>query len=417
MSAIRPLATIAMLMVLGIFLWTRINSPDLKEETEDALASANVPALETDLGPTSDTMQSAPPAFCPEGDGECEEELPEFAFGPAPSADEGSDITPLAKDEMAAMPELPPLPADVPQADYGDSTAAAPEAGSMTPPVPSMGASLPESAIVDQSTPEATTSDPAEALAGMSDTAPLDPAGMGLPADSTTAMDPTVSNEFATASEFAAERAKIDAALAQGELEKAHRELSKWYGDPSLSPKERDEIEALLGQLAGTVVYSTEHRLEAPHVVQPGETLETIAQQYNVPWQLLAKINSVPQPSAVTPGQELKVIRGPFSALVVPGNRMALMVADRYAGEFSVKVEGVADQEGEWVVTQKQMPVNDSKHLVLEPVGGKPGGPQVVLGPVSDIAPPSAGAIRVGPTDQEDLFDILSIGSRVLIRK
>ncbi len=56
-------------------------------------------------------------------------------------------------------------------------------------------------------------------------------------------------------------------------------------------PTDTQKVETLLSQLAGTVVYSTEHQLEPARVVKPGETLETIAKEYNVPWQLLAKIN------------------------------------------------------------------------------------------------------------------------------
>jgi LysM repeat protein len=231
-----------------------------------------------------------------------------------------------------------------------------------------------------------------------------------------------VEEEFGEAtSAFAAARTAIDAALRQGELERAHVLLSGWYGDRSLTPEQRDEVETLLSQLAGTVVYSPQHRLEPPHTVQAGETLETIAQKYEVPWQLLGKINGVPEPSAVRPGQELKVVRGPFSAVVdIERQQLALMVANRYAGRFSVKTEGQATNEGEWVVMQKQMPTGygaTSKQIVLEPAGGAGGETSLVLGPASDTAPATAGAIRVGPTDQEDLFDILSIGSRVIIRK
>ena len=42
------------------------------------------------------------------------------------------------------------------------------------------------------------------------------------------------------------------------------------------------------------MIYSTEHQLEPARVVKPGETLDTIAKEYNVPSQLLAKINGIP---------------------------------------------------------------------------------------------------------------------------
>lgn len=408
MSAIRPLATIAMLMVLGVFLWKQINTPDLKEETEGSLAAINAPALEADLGAGADTMDTAPPPFGPaEQTEEGEEELPEFDFGPAPLAEDDSSIAPLAEEDTAAMPELPPLPAQVPTANYAD---AAEE--------PAGADALAETENVEM---EAGADPPfaGGALAGAGETAPLDGGTAGMPGDMNTTANSQVANEFAgAASAFASARPAIEAALARGELEEAHLKLSIWYGDRSLPLEEQEEIENLLSQLAGTVVYSTEHRLEAPHRVQASETLETIAQQYNVPWQLLAKINNIAEPSAVIPGQELKVIRGPFLAVVdVERQQLALMVANRYAGQFGVKVEGAATNEGEWVVTQKQVPDGDSKRLVLETSGALPGGPQVVLGPASDTAPATAGAIRVAPTDQDDLFDILSIGSRVLIRK
>ena len=70
----------------------------------------------------------------------------------------------------------------------------------------------------------------------------------------------------------------------RGELSQALLLLSDWYGDPSLSPGEEAELDTLLSQLAGSVIYSTEHRLEPPYRVQAGQRLQDIAQQYNVPY-------------------------------------------------------------------------------------------------------------------------------------
>ena len=49
--------------------------------------------------------------------------------------------------------------------------------------------------------------------------------------------------------------------------------------------------------------------------VQPGDMLQKIAGQYDVTWQYLAKLNRV-DPRKVRAGQRLKVIKGPFSAIV-----------------------------------------------------------------------------------------------------
>lgn len=403
MSAIRPLATIAVLMVLGYFLWTRINTPTLESTVEGDFMSADLPPLSLDLGETGDSTESGAPPFTPS---EAIAAAPpaEFEFGPNSEADttiqQPSNITPLAAADTAEMPELPPLPENVPSANYAGT---APGTGTVSGRVPSLGTEV-------QSPADQTSPLESGALA-TDELPPITP-------DETLPMG--VESEFApTPSAFASARTAIELALERGDLERAHLLLSGWYGDRSLTAEEREEVEGLLSQLAGTVVYSPEHRLESPHVVQAGETLETIAQKYDVPWQLLAKINGVSQPAAVTPGQELKVVRGPFSAVVdVERQQLALMVADRYAGKFNVKTEGQATADGEWVVTQKQMPTSygaESKQMVLEPAGG--GGTSLVLGPTSDAAPATGGAIRVGPTDQEDLFDILSIGSRVIIRR
>ncbi len=425
MSAIRPLATIAALMVLGYFLWTRINTPTLEATTEGQFASADLPPLSLDLGENANPMESNAPPFNPT-DSTAGAPPAEFDFGPTPEPPAttaaapreepatGSQITPLVAADTAAMPDLPPLPANVPTADYSSDS---PAANTVSGRVPSLGTEVPAPTTTEPLPPLSES----DMVAGAMPQAPVVPEEFAPTAPEQESMRMGVEEEFAPpASAFASARPAIDAALQRGELERAHVLLSGWYGDRSLTPEEREEVETLLSQLAGSVVYSPEHRLESPHTVQPDETLETIAQKYDVPWQLLAKINGVPSPSAVTPGQELKVVRGPFSAVVdVERQQLALMVADRYAGKFSVKTEGQATSDGEWVVTQKQMPQSygsTSKQMMLEPAGGG-GATALMLGPPSDATSATDGAIRVGPSDQEDLFDILSIGSRVIIRR
>src|SRR5262249_29616201 len=82
----------------------------------------------------------------------------------------------------------------------------------------------------------------------------------------------------------------------RSDLKQAHQLLSKWHGNEALSPAESQQVESLLSQLAGTLIYSTDTRLEPGRVVKQNETLEVIAKEYNVPWQLLAKINGISAP-------------------------------------------------------------------------------------------------------------------------
>ena len=105
-------------------------------------------------------------------------------------------------------------------------------------------------------------------------------------------------NPVPSGATFAASWPAIQAALDRGDLKQAHQLLSKWHGDETLSAADSQKVETLLSQLAGTVIYSTEHQLEPARVVKSGETLDTIAKECNVPWQLLAKINSMPPPTS-----------------------------------------------------------------------------------------------------------------------
>lgn len=237
---------------------------------------------------------------------------------------------------------------------------------------------------------------------------------------------------------FASEWPQIQAALQRQELVAAHGALSRWYGNPSLTPAEAQQVEMLLSQLAGTVVYSNEHRLEPPYTVHAGDTLQSIAQRYDVPWQLLAKINGVAASNLVQPGQQLKVVHGPFAAVVeLDKSQLTLTLDGRYAGRFPISVEqGAALDEGQWVLEQKLVqpttqtstvvgasytPAAVDHVLVLR--NGAPtangatisitSGKRAPTGPTA-VAP---AAIRLSPRDVEEVADILSVGSPVTIRR
>ena len=97
----------------------------------------------------------------------------------------------------------------------------------------------------------------------------------------------------------------------------SHAKLSLWYADPRLTPAEDDKLTDVLGQLAGTIIdSSSEHLLEKPYVVKPTDTIDSIAMAYYVTPKLLAKINGLDDPKAIRAGDTLKVIRGPFHAVV-----------------------------------------------------------------------------------------------------
>ena len=160
--------------------------------------------------------------------------------------------------------------------------------------------------------------------------------------------------------------------LAAGRYAEALTALSVWYDDPSLGLEESHRLEDLLGQLAGTVIYSQQDLLLPPHVVAPGETLPAIAAESGVSWQLLAKINGVSDPMQLVPGEHLKMIRGPFDAVVsVARRRISLQVGGAYAGSFPVAVgRGFLPRVG------SSLPVAEIRR---EDASGQPGGGAVIV--------------------------------------
>ena len=120
---------------------------------------------------------------------------------------------------------------------------------------------------------------------------------------------------------FAAALEQVRHELDAGRLSEAHYQLSRWYDDPNLTPQEQQHLNELLDQLAGTVIYSTQNLMEPACEVQQGETLERIAQRYNVPWQLLAKINGIDDPHSLT---LVQMVGAGLGVTLIPAMAMAV---------------------------------------------------------------------------------------------
>jgi lipoprotein-anchoring transpeptidase ErfK/SrfK len=227
----------------------------------------------------------------------------------------------------------------------------------------------------------------------------------------------------------------VKAQIEAGHYDDALLTLSKVYREPQvaalLGPNDFRPMAELLDQLAGTVIYSREHLLAAAYRVQPGDTLDGIAQRYNVPAELLAKINGIRE-SQLVPGQELKIIPGPFEAVIdLSRYELTLYVHDRYAGRFSIGVGLDQPQlEGTFMVREKKInPLYRGQDRVFS--GDDPNNPlgrrlldlgnQVAIhgtdNPRNIGRTEGPGVIRLSERELYDVYDILSVGSRVTIRR
>jgi hypothetical protein len=337
------------------------------------------PAAPPPAPPAAAIVAAAPPAQAPfmspvEIAGT---EPDERAAPPAFAAPDATHLTAAP----AAPPAIPP-----------DAWNAGPPAGA-TPP-PERFASLPPAEL------------PNQPPAGFAAPLPSGPPSAGSPSQA-----------------FAVAWRDADDKLAAGRWAEALATLSVWYDDPSLSLEDVQRLEDLLGQLAGTVIYSPQDLLLPPHVVAGGENLQDIAAPLGVSWQLLAKINGVDHPDALVPGEHLKVIRGPFDAVVsISRRRLSLQINGNYAGSFPVAVgRQFLDRVG------GSMPVVTVQRGGSDPLGlpgGPPLRPAVILGDGLSIEaadgggePPQQGSLLVSLPDLAELVDILGPGSRVLVRQ
>jgi len=212
----------------------------------------------------------------------------------------------------------------------------------------------------------------------------------------------------------------------------ALQSLSAAYRTHQANASAADRQAALdvLDPLAAAVIYSRYHFLEPPHRVRVGETLEQIAATYQVPWQLLSNINGIADPQALPVGGELKVVRGPFQAVIeLSRGELTLYLNDLYAGRFPI---GIGNDPfpavGEYLVLSKHQ---GRTYYAADGRIVPPHDPQNPYGSVwidlgtngacihgSPRSGPgaSSGCISLSPKDAEDLFAILSVGSRVTIR-
>ena len=182
------------------------------------------------------------------------------------------------------------------------------------------------------------------------------------------------------------------------------------------------------------MIYSQEDLLLPPHIVAPGDNLQAIAMTVGVPWQLLAKINGVDDPANLLPGEALKMIRGPFDAVVsVSRRRLSLQLGGNYAGSFPVVIgRRVQERVGaSLAVAEIRRDAPSQPTAVAAQVSylqqAESGGPSIVLSDglrieaaddplaVSDAAPETS--LIVSARDLTELIDILGLGSSVLIRQ
>ena len=217
----------------------------------------------------------------------------------------------------------------------------------------------------------------------------------------------------------------------EGKFRDALATLTPYYRSPDLSDQTQAQLIEWLDALAAKVIYSKEHLLAREHVVQSEhELLSHIAQKHGVTAQLLASINAdeINNPEILLPTTRLKVVPGPFRADVdLARSEITVFLGNLYAGRFPFALGDEPPEPGEYQVRQKRQDRTYYGDRVI--AAGDPanpygqwwldlGGSACIHGsPAVSMPGQTRGCISLSPQDAQDMAAILTIGSKVVVRR
>ncbi|MDO4628086.1 MAG: LysM peptidoglycan-binding domain-containing protein [Planctomycetia bacterium] len=187
--------------------------------------------------------------------------------------------------------------------------------------------------------------------------------------------------------------------------------LSKYYGDPRFSAEELAELTNILVQAATLVIYSQQSFLEPAYTIQPGDTVEKIALQYQIPEEFIIRVNGLTAPFTLQPGTQLKVVKGPFHAIVyLDRYEMILTLNGLFAGRFWLGIGGdLVQKDGDFSFGQKMVSPTETYYEFLR-VAGVPGcSDSLRILPATD--PNSIGKQSLSGPILMSLADIDSLGA------
>jgi hypothetical protein len=331
------------------------------------------------------------------------------------------DVLNQANRNGSFLPISTPLPNSL---SGGDNRPSSTASGSLIPSPPQLDTT---SATNIPTTPMPSNATPLSALAS-NNTAPS-----GLPTSIPVVDNSSRQSEVAIAElSYADAKEKALAKARDGKLKEALVQMTAWYGRAELTYDEKSDLIDLLNALAAEVIYSRRHFLETSYKAGPRESLEDIAKLHGISIELLASINQIPAPYVLLPNAELKVLRGPFRAEVnLTTKELTLYLDNMFAGQFPVSIgSDIKEIDGGFNIMSKQTNRNyyaANGGTVSHTDPNNPYGKHWLdLGqdlcihgsPAAENSPLSnAGCISLSPRDAEDVYNILTVGSKVTIKR
>jgi len=430
-ETIKTAVVVVLLLAVLYGVYVVLNKPELTPPSEAGIWNQSAQPLEIDTGVPSGLDRLTPPPLdqaIPAPPATLASSAPNEMRGPTPQTPQA------AVTELSPAGQTQSHPASSGQSAVAPPTATAPPAP-VAPETELASANVPADA--SPTAPPAPAATPTEIPLTAAPPAASDPAA--APQGSVYAQTPNPSGQASAAEDqgdFRSVRAfdnawnSAVAQLQKGQWAESLLTLSFFFHDPEITGEERQRLIDLLDPLAGKVIYSSEHTLEAPHEVKPGEQLDAIAQQYQVPVSLLQNINGITRPETLRPGTRLKVLRGPFRAEIdLKRNELVLFLGKYYAGRFAIRVgNDPAPQPTECQVVGKEAGREyvgrDGTRIPARTADNPYGGMYLDLGngicvhgsPEKIPAHAGLGCISLSDSDVTDVASILSLGSKVTIR-
>ncbi|WP_437192442.1 L,D-transpeptidase family protein [Planctomicrobium sp. SH527] len=227
---------------------------------------------------------------------------------------------------------------------------------------------------------------------------------------------------------------EADRLAQEGRDVEALRLYSKWYWT---QPDQRSKFFDRMNLLAGKIYFQPQQHYLEPYVMQFGDRFEQIAARYQLSPQYLARLNRI-DASQLRTGHALKVLQGPFSA-VIDLSDMDLTVHSN--GYYLVRMKvgfgaNATIEQGSFKVVEKI--VNPPFRSIEGSVaGGDPENPlgtrlltlkdhqgeKIDLGIHGTNEPDmigqtgSHGCIRLKNREMEALFDLVVVGSEVVVKQ
>ncbi len=232
-----------------------------------------------------------------------------------------------------------------------------------------------------------------------------------------------------------------DAAAGRVALERGEQVAGRALLSRSLMGRAADptanRVRAELSQLAEAMLFSRavipNDPLTGTHIVAGGESLHVIAKRDRITERLLASINQIDNPSRLRAGARLKILHGPFRAVIYKSlHRLDVYLGDVYVRSYHVGLgTNGGTPLGDWRVGTKLSnpdwtdPTNGTHYAAddpANPIGERWIGLQCVAGdclgrtgfgihgtidPASIGENMSMGCVRLVPDDVSTLFDLL----------